>query len=63
MKIAGVITFVMVAFRTAWPAFAYSIEDDREAKRTYSFVLTYLLTLTSWVALALGALAPWWVRF
>src|SRR6266508_4587226 len=61
VKIAGVITFVMVAFRTAWPAFAYSIEDDREAKRTYAFVLTYLLTFTSWVALTLGALAPWWV--
>jgi O-antigen/teichoic acid export membrane protein len=62
VKIASVITFAMVAFRTAWPAFAYSIEDDREAKRTYSFVLTYLLTLTSWASLALGALAPWWVR-
>ncbi len=62
VKIAGVIAFVLVAFRTAWPAFAYSIEDDREAKRTYSFVLTYLLTFTSWGALALGALAPWWVR-
>jgi O-antigen/teichoic acid export membrane protein len=62
VKIASVITFVMVAFRTAWPAFAYSIEDEREAKRTYSFVLTYLLTVTSWGALALGALAPWWVR-
>jgi O-antigen/teichoic acid export membrane protein len=62
VKIAGVITFVMVAFRTAWPAFAYSIEDDREAKRTYSFVLTYLLTFASWLSLALGALAPWWVR-
>jgi O-antigen/teichoic acid export membrane protein len=62
VKIAGVITFVMVAFRTAWPAFAYSIEDDGEAKRTYSYVLTYLLTLSSWVALALGGLAPWWVR-
>ncbi len=62
VKIAGVIAFALVAFRTAWPAFAYSIEDDREAKRTYSFVLTYLLTLTSWGALALGALAPWWVR-
>jgi O-antigen/teichoic acid export membrane protein len=62
VKIASVITFVMVAFRTAWPAFAYSIEDDREAKRTYSFVLTYLLTVTCWVSLALGALAPWWVR-
>jgi O-antigen/teichoic acid export membrane protein len=61
VKIASVVTFVMVAFRTAWPAFAYSIEDDGEARRTYAFVLTYLLTFASWVSLALGALAPWWV--
>jgi len=60
VKIASVITFVMIAFRTAWPAFAYSIEDDREARRTYAFVLTYLLAFASWAALALGALAPWW---
>jgi O-antigen/teichoic acid export membrane protein len=61
IKVASVITFVMIAFRTAWPAFAYSIEDDREARRTYSFVLTYLLTAAAWAALALGALAPWLV--
>jgi O-antigen/teichoic acid export membrane protein len=59
VKIASVITLAMFAFRTAWPAFAYSIEDDRDAKRTYSFVLTYLLVFASWIALALGALAPW----
>jgi O-antigen/teichoic acid export membrane protein len=62
VKIASVITFVMVAFRTAWPAFAYSIEDDREARRTYAFVLTYLLAFASWAALMLGGLAPWWAR-
>ena len=62
VKIASVITFVMIAFRTAWPAFAYSIEDEGEAKRTYAFVLTYLLAFTSWAALALGALAPWWTQ-
>ena len=62
VKIASVITFVMIAFRTAWPAFAYSIEDDREAKRTYAFVLTYLLAFASWVALMLGGLAPWWTK-
>ena len=62
VKIASVITFVMIAFRTAWPAFAYSIEDDREAKRAYAFVLTYLLAFASWGALALGALAPWWTK-
>jgi O-antigen/teichoic acid export membrane protein len=62
VKISSVITFVIIAFRTAWPAFAYSITDDREAKRTYAFVLTYLLAFSSWVALLLGALAPWWTR-
>jgi O-antigen/teichoic acid export membrane protein len=62
VRIASVITFVMIAFRTAWPAFAYSIEDDREARLTYAFVLTYLLAFASWIALALGALAPWLVR-
>jgi O-antigen/teichoic acid export membrane protein len=62
VRIASVITFVLIAFRTAWPAFAYSIEDDREAKRTYAFVLTYLLALASWLALGLGALAPWLVK-
>ncbi|HXR10944.1 MAG TPA: oligosaccharide flippase family protein [Gaiellaceae bacterium] len=62
IKIASILTFVMVAFRTAWPAFAYSIEDDNDARRTYSFVLTYLLAVATWFALALGALAPWWVH-
>jgi O-antigen/teichoic acid export membrane protein len=62
VKIASVITFAMFAFRTAWPAFAYSIDDDRDAKRTYSYVLTYLLVVASWIALGLGALAPWLTR-
>ena len=62
IKISSAIVFLMIAFRTAWPAFAYSIEDDREARRTYAFVLTYLLVGASWLALALGALAPWLVR-
>jgi O-antigen/teichoic acid export membrane protein len=62
VKIAGVMTFVLIAFRTAWPAFAYSIDDEREARRAYAFVLTYLLAFASWVALALGGLAPWWTK-
>jgi O-antigen/teichoic acid export membrane protein len=59
VRIASAIVFLLIAFRTAWPAFAYSIEDDREARRTYAFVLTYLVVLASWASLALGALAPW----
>ena len=61
VRISSVIVFLMAAFQLAWPAFAYSIRDDREAKRTYSYVLTYLLLLMCWVALALGVLAPWLV--
>jgi O-antigen/teichoic acid export membrane protein len=62
VRIASVIVFLFTAFRTAWPAFAYSIEDDREARRTYGFVLTYLLLLCCWLTVALGLLAPWIVH-
>jgi O-antigen/teichoic acid export membrane protein len=62
VRMASGIILLLAAFRTAWPAFAYSIEDDDEAKRTYSFVLTYIVVVTSWMALGLGVLAPWLVR-
>src|SRR5207249_5916234 len=62
VRVSSAIVFLMIAFRTAWPAFAYSIEDDREARRTYSYVLTYLLCVCSWLSLALGVLAPWLVH-
>jgi len=61
-RIASVMVLLLTAFRTAWPAFAYSIADEDEARRTYAFVLTYLVALASWLALALGLLAPWLVR-
>jgi O-antigen/teichoic acid export membrane protein len=61
VRIASVIVFLMTAFQLAWPAFAYSIRDDNAAKRTYAYVLTYLLFITCWMSLALGALAPWLV--
>ena len=62
VRISSVIVFLFTAFRTAWPAFAYSIEDDGEARRTYGFVLTYLLLLCCWLSVALGLLAPWIVH-
>jgi O-antigen/teichoic acid export membrane protein len=62
VRIASAVLFLLLAFRTAWPAFAYSIEDDREARRTYSFVLTYVVYVTCWASLALGLLAPWLVH-
>jgi O-antigen/teichoic acid export membrane protein len=62
VRLASAIILLLAAFRTAWPAFAYSIEDDDEAARTYAYVLTYLVAITSWMALALGVLAPWLVQ-
>jgi O-antigen/teichoic acid export membrane protein len=62
VRISSAIAFLMLAFRLAWPAFAYSIKDEREAKQTYSFVLTYLMVICSWGSLTLGVLAPWLVR-
>ena len=55
VRIASAMVLLLTAFRMAWPAFAYSIEDDDEAKRTYAFVLTYLVLVACW--LALGARA------
>jgi O-antigen/teichoic acid export membrane protein len=63
VRIASAMALLITAFRMAWPAFAYSIEDDREAKRTYAFVLTYLVVATTWVATALALLSPWIVRW
>src|SRR6185436_10551287 len=34
---------------------------EREARRTYAYVLTYLTVVTAWMALALTLLSPWLV--
>ena len=62
VRIASAMVLLLTAFRTAWPAFAYSLDDEEEARRTYSYVLTYLVVVAFWLALALGLLAPWLVR-
>jgi O-antigen/teichoic acid export membrane protein len=62
VRIASATLLLLTAFRLAWPAFAYSIEDEGEAKRTYGYVLTYVLFVTCWASLALALLAPWLVR-
>jgi O-antigen/teichoic acid export membrane protein len=62
IRIAAVLVFFLWAFRLAWPAFAYSIKDDAEAKRTYGFVLTYVVAASAWVATGLSLLSPWLVQ-
>ena len=61
VRVASAMVLLLTAFRMAWPAFAYSIKEEREARRTYAYVLTYLTVVTAWVALALTLLSPWLV--
>ena len=61
VRVASAMVLLLTAFRMAWPAFAFSIRDEDEAKRTYAYVLTYLTVVTAWVALALTLFAPWLV--
>ncbi len=63
VRIASAMVLLLTAFRLAWPAFAYSIEDDREARRTYAYVLTYVVLVTTWTATALALLSPWIVEW
>ena len=58
VMIASALVLVITAFQLAWPAFAYSIDDDDEARRTYAYVLTYFLYFMTWAAVALSLLAP-----
>ena len=59
VRVASAMVLLLTAFRMAWPAFAYSIKDELEARRTYAYVLTYLTVITAWMALTLTLLAPW----
>jgi O-antigen/teichoic acid export membrane protein len=58
VTIASLLVLLITAFQLAWPAFAYSIEDDDEARRTYAHVLTYFTFVMIWPAIALSLLAP-----
>ena len=63
VRIASAMVLLLTAFRMAWPAFAYSIEDEGEARRTYGFVLTYLVLVATWMATGLALLSPWIVQW
>jgi O-antigen/teichoic acid export membrane protein len=56
VRIGTSVALVVTAFQLAWPAFAYSIEDDEEARNVYRAVLTWWCVLASWLVLGLALL-------
>ena len=61
-RIGTGVLLLVNAFQLAWPAFAYSIKDDGEAKRTYAAVMGIYLAFMGWAALSVALLAPWFLR-
>jgi O-antigen/teichoic acid export membrane protein len=56
VRIGTSVALVVTAFQLAWPPFAYSIEDDEEARRVYRAVLTWWCVLAAWLVLGLALL-------
>ena len=56
------IVFLMIAFRLAWPAFAYSIDDDNVGEADVLVRAHVPAFVCCWISLALGVFAPWIVK-
>ena len=61
-RIGTGVLLLVNAFQLAWPAFAYSIKDDGEAKRTYAAVMGLYIAFMGWAALSVALVAPWFLR-
>ncbi|HEU4979381.1 MAG TPA: lipopolysaccharide biosynthesis protein [Solirubrobacteraceae bacterium] len=62
IKLATVVVVAVRGFQAAWPPLAYSVSDEREARRLYAFVTTYYCLATGLVVAALTLLGRWLVR-
>ncbi|HVF79741.1 MAG TPA: lipopolysaccharide biosynthesis protein [Solirubrobacteraceae bacterium] len=62
VKLATAVILAVRGFQLAWPPLAYSIGDDREARRFYAAVTTWYVVVTGFVVAALTLLGRWVVR-
>lgn len=62
VKVSQGIAVLVRGFQLAFPPLAYSIEDDDEARRAYSAVVTWFVVVMAWVVTFLWLTAPWIVR-
>jgi O-antigen/teichoic acid export membrane protein len=62
IKFAQAINVLVRGFQLAWPPLAYSIQDDDEARRAYSLIVTWFVAACTFVVVGMWLLARWIVR-
>ena len=62
VKFANGMQVLVRGFHLAWPPLAYSIQDDDEARRAYSLIVTWFIAVCAFAVIGLWLLAPWLVR-
>jgi O-antigen/teichoic acid export membrane protein len=62
VKFAQAVNVLVKGFQLAWPPLAYSIQDDDEARRAYAVIVTWFVSVTTFVVAGLWLLSRWIVR-
>jgi O-antigen/teichoic acid export membrane protein len=62
VKFAQGVNVLVKGFQLAWPPLAYSIQDDDEARRAYAVIVTWFVSVTTFVVAGMWLLSRWIVR-
>ena len=62
VKFAQAVNVLVRGFQLAWPPFAYSIRDDREARRVYAAVVSWFTAACAFLVTGMWLLSRWIVR-
>jgi O-antigen/teichoic acid export membrane protein len=62
VKFAQAVNVLVKGFQLAWPPLAYSIRDDEEARRAYAVIVTWFVSVTTFVVAGMWLLSRWIVR-
>lgn len=62
VKFSQAVNIMARGFHLAWPPLAYSINDDGEARRFYSLVVTWFSAICAFMVVGIWLLARWVVR-
>jgi O-antigen/teichoic acid export membrane protein len=62
IKFAQAVNVLVKGFQLAWPPLAYSIRDDDEARLAYAVIVTWFVSVTTFMVAGLWLLSRWIVR-